>query len=754
MKKPEQLDPSEPFKPEPLRAEGAEVDLSVYVDFVLGARWWIAIFVAAAVFLGGSYAFIKAPIYEADILIQVEESADSPQNLLGQLSSVFGIKTQAKTEMAILRSRMVVAHAVDALHLYIDARPRYFPLVGRFIAAHNPQPSNPGLFGLGGFAWGSEQIVVDNFDVPEVLYGERFDLELLGDGRYRLQSASEHRTFEGTVGRTERFAFGAGPVWLHVASVVGKPGARFVLTRESRLQTITNLETFMNVSETAVDSSVITASYRCTDRDRCRKTMHEIGTAYVNQNIQRKAEEAAKSLQFLDRQLPDVERQLERAEAKYTQFRDEHHTFDLPTEAQQLLAQSTDAQSKLADMRVQRELLASRFGPANPNIGALDSQMGALQRTIDELSRAVRRLPDVEQKAVGLMRDVQVNTQLYTELLSTAQQLKIVAAGSVGTVRLLDDAVTPEIPVAPKKLLILALSCAGGAVLGLLAAYIGGTLFKGIGDPHDIEARLGINVFATIPFSAAQDAMVRDAQRRGKPLTLLARSHPHESAVESLRSFRTALQFAMLGAPSNVLVVSGPTPGIGKSFVSVNSAEVLAASGKRILLVDADMRRGHLNTYCGVPRESGLSELIAGTKTAEEVTHRGIGSGFDLISCGATPPNPSELLLSDAFRRQVEDFSKRYDIVLIDTPPVLAVSDAEAVGLCAGVLFLVARYELTKLGEIQESVKRLATAGVAVKGVLFNGMTLASNRYRYGSRDGRYRYAEYGYYGPSDEGRR
>ena len=746
MKPSEPLGPLDPSRHDLPMQTADDVELSQYVDFIWGARWYVAAFVVAMVLLGGAYALLAEPIYEADVLIQVEASADSTQNLLGELSSVFDIKTQAKTEIEILRSRMVVSRAVDALHLYIAARPRYFPLIGRFIAAHSTGLSAPGLFGFGGFVWGRERIAVEAFEVPETLYEKRFDLTYMGAGRYRLSSPIEDRTFDGHVGRAERFAFEDGVVVLDVTAIEAKAGARFVLKRASRLETIDKLQTELNVLETTKDSSVIAASLKCADPQRCRDTMHEIGDAYVSQNIQRKAAEAAKSVAFLDRQLPDLRRQLERAEEKYTRFRDAHNSFDLNAEAQQLLAQSADAQTKLVDLRVQRELLLTRFGARNASVVALDEQMRTLTNTADGFARSIRALPDVEQQAVGLMRDVQVDTQLYTDLLNTSEQLKIVAAGKVGSVRLVDDAVLPETPVQPKPLLVLALSLGGGVILGILAAYVRGSLFDGVADPHDIETRLGINVFATVPFSVTQETMMRDAARGRQPLALLARKHSHEPAVESLRSLRTALQFAMLGTKSNVVVFTGPTPGIGKSFVSANFAEVLAAAGKHVLLIDADMRRGSLHAYCGVSRDVGLSDLIAGTKTVEQVTHRAIGSGFDFVSSGAFPPNPSELLQSDAFRGHLAMFRERYDIVLIDTPPALLVSDAQAVGACAGVLFLVARYQLTKLGELEEATKRLAAAGAGVKGVLFNGMKLGSGRYRYGSKNGRYRHAAYGYY--------
>jgi tyrosine-protein kinase Etk/Wzc len=343
-----------------------------------------------------------------------------------------------------------------------------------------------------------------------------------------------------------------------------------------------------------------------------------------------------------------------------------------------------------------------------------------------------------------LMRDIQVNTELYTGLLNNAQQLKVVKAGKIGSVRLVDDATLPEEPVKPKRLLVIILSLIVGAVWGVVAAFTRKTFFGGLSDPYEIEQLTGLDVLATIPHSVQQEALVREVRRKGAPMRLLVHLKPHDPAIESLRSLRTALQFAMLGAQNNIVMLTGATPGVGKSFISANFAEVLAGGGKKVLLIDGDLHRGQLNEYLQLPRHTGLSELIVGTKTIEQVIRR--GAGFDFIPAGAETPDPSELISSAAVRATLEAVSKSYDIVLIDTPPVLPVADAQVLGSHAGTVFFVTRYKVNKLGEIHESIKRLGLAGIVVKGVVLNGIILTTGRYSYGSRHGRFRHERYRYY--------
>ena len=202
----------------------------------------------------------------------------------------------------------------------------------------------------------------------------------------------------------------------------------------------------------------------------------------------------------------------------------------------------------------------------------------------------------------------------------------------------------------------------------------------------------------------------------------------------------------MLDARNNIVLFTGPTPGIGKSFTSTNFAAVLGAGGKRVLLIDADMRKGHLHQFFGMKRGHGLSELITGTRVLSDVVHRNVAPNLDLISTGTMPPNPGELLMSPATLQLLESLSGQYDLVLIDTPPVLAVSDTQVIASHAGTVFLVARAEVTALGELQESVKRLGQTGVAVKGVVFNDLDTSRQRYGgYGYKYSRYRYTNYQY---------
>ncbi|SAL53614.1 exopolysaccharide transport family protein [Caballeronia sordidicola] len=719
------------------------IDLVQYLDVISAHRWLVLAIAGTVLALGTAYSFLSPPVYQSDILIQVEQEVPTnTKSLLGDVSSLFDVKTETTAQIEVLRSRMVVGKAVDNLKLYINAEPKRFPLIGSFLARWNKGLSTPGLLGAGGYAWGNESINVAVFDVPEDLEGEDFKLTSLGNGRYKVRQKNLDAPIYGRVGETIVSNEDVGLVTIRVQALNANPGTEFILVRKSRLKTLETLQDKLFILEKGKQSGIISASLTGADRQLTAKILNEIGEEYVATNIARKAAEAEKSLAFLGDLLPQLKSDLESSESSYNALRIKRGTFDLSEEGKTYLKESVDLQANLIALKQKRMELAGHFTGDYPAVRAVDQQIAALSDKAASLSQRMTDLPQLEQESLRLTRDVRVNNDLYVGMLNNMQQLKLVKAGKVGTVRLLDRPVVAKDPVKPNKPLLIAASAALGLLLGVVVTFVRHSIRGGIRDPQDIEEQTGLTVYATVPVSRMQANLEQEARTRKDGLFLLATHAPEDPSVESLRGLRIALRLAMLDAGSNRVLLTGPSEQIGKSFLCANLAVVMTSAGKRVLLVDSDLRRGHLNQYFGKKAQPGLSDVLMQRATVDQALQRNVAPGLDFLANGTTPPNPAELLMSDQMGLLLDSIGSSYDMVLIDTPPVLAVSDAAVLADRCGSVFLVARFGTTSAGELRESVKRLRQASVELKGVIFNAFDPAAYRYSL-SAAGRDRYSSY-----------
>jgi tyrosine-protein kinase Etk/Wzc len=727
----------------PARRDDEEIELATYFDILWDNRWLIAGIAFVITLLGAGYAFLAKPVYEANMLIHVEEEGQKEsRNIIGDLSSMFNVKTSTLSEMELLQSRMVVSRAIDNLRLYIHAEPKYFPVVGAWLASHNTGISKPGLLGYGGFAWGAESIDVAVFNVPESLQNREFVLVTEADGGFRLSQKESNLELKGKIGAPMTYETPHGSIELRIDELAGRPGAQFLLTRSSRLGTIEAIQKSLKVAEEGgKQSGVIGARLEGSDPRMVHGVLNEIGKEYMRQNVTRKTEEADKSLGYLNKQLPELKVQLEQAEAKYNAFRNANGTVDLSEESKLSLQHSATARIKKMELQQKKIDLLSRFTNDHPMVQGVDSQLREINGQIATMNEHIKTLPTIEQSLLRLQREVKVNTDLYTALLNTAQQLRLVTVGKVSNVRLVDAPMMPEKPVKPNRPMILALALLSGLFLGVMVAFFRKSMRGGIDTPEQVERVAGLPVFATIPHSKKQRELyqqVNTSATRHHKVPLLANVSSTDAAVESLRNFRTALQFSLPQHKNNIVLITGATPGMGKSFVSANLAAIMAATGKRVLLIDADFRNGLLHLYFGFGRQDGLSDAIAGARRLDQIVHRGVIENMDFISTGTLPPNPAELLLRPNLGTFLQQLSGNYDLVLIDAPPILAVADTMIVGSHAGAIYIMTRAGVTTAGEISESMKRLAQAGLSAKGILFNDLKLRPGRYGYGYGYGRY----------------
>lgn len=727
--------------------EDEGLDLHHYIGLLLENKWLIIIFTAIGTLLGGTIATFSTPVYKADALLQVEEK-QSTLGALEDVSSFIQMETPLNAEIEILKSRMVLGKVVRNLKLDLHAEPKYFPKIGRGISrVFRPEGGKvaKAWFNLPEYAWGGEEIKLESLEVPDVLLDKSLTLIAGKQGEYRLYYPEDRLILEGRVGeRAENDLEGVGRVSIFISLLKSRPDTHFSVIRRSELSAIGRIQERLSVGEKGKQSAMLALNLTGFDQDAIVRTLDEIANVYVRQNVEWRSEEAERTLTFLGEQLPPLKDKVNAAEMLYNSYRLDKGSVDLAQETQTVLASVVTVESQLVGLQQEREELRQRFKPAHPTMQALDNKIARLRSALDALDKKVENLPDTQQEVLKLERDVQVNTALYTALLNTAQELRVAKAGTVGNVRIIDSSVASSEPIDPRKSRIVVIATVLGLFFSLLVIFVNRKLQSGVEDPDEAERQLGIPVFASVPHSDQQDKLDRTGKRKGQEAVLLTEHANEDPAVESLRSLRTTLHFRLIDAPDNILLITGPSPAVGKTFISTNLAAVLALSGKRIVIVDCDLRKGILHRQLRINRSPGLSELIAKTAELNAVVQQTTIENLFVVASGKLPPNPAELLLNENFSLHLKALSSTFDYVLLDAPPVLAVTDAAILGRQAGTTLVLARAGRHSMHELEQTVKRLQQAGVNVRGLVFNDMPLYSSRYSYGYGYKRYTY-QYSY---------
>lgn len=710
-----------------------EIDLHKLIGQILDHKWKVVAVVLASLVLGSLYALLATPIYRADALLQLEKKQGGLPGF-EELSKLFEQESPVAGEVEILTSRLVLGEAVDALGMTVQLRRSSWPLIGRFTA---PAPTTqPGPL-YGALVDSVTDIRVHEFVVPPHLEGETFELRRDGDG-YVL-------TLEGELilqGRQSQPATSEdGAVRLTLAAFAMRQDDVVEVVKHPRISRINWVRNGLSVAESGRGSGILRASYVGPSPRHNRAILNAIADAYLLQNIRRTSAQAEKSLEFLDDQLPDIRESLEQAENRLNQFRLESGSVDLTVETQQLLSRLVSLEAAKNELMLQEKELSALYTAEHPTYRTLLDQQKAITSEMDKISDQVRELPETQQQVLRLARDVQVNQEIYVQMLNRSQELRVARAGTVGNVRIIDRAETGSEPIKPNRPMIIVLSLMLGLMAGVGGVLFYGAMRRGIETPAQLED-IGIPVYAAVPLSDRQQKTSAQARRSGRSesaTTVLAQDDPSDLAVESLRSLRTSLHFAMADVQHQVLMLTGPSPNIGKSFIASNFAVVQAQVNKRVLVVDCDMRKGYLHHAFGLGAELGLSHLLSGVADLAAVTQSTSVANLDFIGRGRTPPNPAELLMSARFDDFIKQVRSAYDIVILDTPPILAVTDAAIVGRYASITLLVARFDRTPVHEVEVARRYFKQNGVEIKGAILNCMEpRASNMYGYYP----YRYAE------------
>ncbi|NDJ80997.1 polysaccharide biosynthesis tyrosine autokinase [Vibrio campbellii] len=701
-----------------------EIDLGKLFGIILDAKWLILCTVFLFSVIGIAVAILSTPIYKADALIQIEKkSSGGISAMVGDMGELFSAESSATTEIEIIKSRMILGDTVDKFNLTTVVTPNYMPLIGKGLARLQGEQNS---------------LSVSRFNIPSYALGIPHTLEVIDSEQktFKLLQDDGRVVLEGKVGELiekDGYQFMANEMF-------AQDGATFTVSKISKLDAINQLQQNLSISERGKQTGIISLSFSGEDRARIQAILNDISQNYFLQNVQRNSAEAEQSLEFLKGHLPDIKVKLTASEDILNRFRQENESIDLGLEAQSTLKVMVELEAQLNELTFKESEISQRFTQDHPAYKSLLDKRQTLLKEKERLNKQVQKLPKTQREVLRMTRDVEVNQQIYIQLLNKVQELNIIKAGTVGNVRILDSAQSFSKPIKPKKALIVVLATLLGGMVGVAFVLIRAAFHRGVETPDQIE-QLGMPVYASVPKSIQQlefaSKLKRNKGKGNKELVLLAEANPADLSIEALRSLRTSLHFAMMEAKNNILMISGPAPSIGKTFVSTNFAAVAAKTGQKVLLIDADMRKGYLQQCFGLRWDDGLSDHLSGKVESQQIIKSTSIENLDVVTRGQVPPNPSELLMHPRFKNFIDAMSEKYDLVIIDTPPVLAVTDPSIVGALAGTTLMVARFDQTTLKEIEVAQGRFEQSGVEVKGVILNAVEKkASNSYGYG----------YGYY--------
>ncbi len=703
-----------------------DVDLGRLLGELVDNRWLIIGVTALFLTLGILYCLFATPIYRADAMVQVEQNAGN--SLLNNISQILpNNQPESAPEIELLRSRMILSKTVEDLNLRIVIAQEYFPVFGKgYSRLVKDKPGEISITKL--------EIPNDWIDDPSIVVTSN------GDGTFSIKKDGAEIA-SGKSGELIK----KGQLVILVNEIQAKKGTSFKVSKISELAAINDLLDKFDVGDKGKNTGVLGLSMTGENPVLIKEILNSIAKNYLEQNVERKSEEDAKSLGFLNDQLPKIRESLDVAEEKLNKFRQKNDSVDLSLEAKSVLDSIVSVDTQLNELTFKEAEISKLYTKVHPSYRALLEKRKTLEDERDKLNKRVSAMPNTQQEILRLSRDVQSGQEVYMQLLNKEQELNISKASTVGNVRIIDQAITQVKPVKPRKAIALLLSIILGAAASIGYVLLRAFLHRGIESPEQLE-ELGINVYSSVPLSEWQQKKDFEFRSKNKKKNadsnlLLAFGNPADLAIEAIRSLRTSLHFAMMEAKNNVLMISGASPGIGKTFISANLAAVISQTGKKVLFIDSDMRKGYAHELIGLDGKNGLSDVLSGKINVAGTIKKTAFENFDFMPRGQIPPNPSELLMHSRFSEVIKWASENYDFVLVDTPPILAVTDAAIIGKHAGTALMVARFELNSPKEVEVSIRRFEQNGIDIKGVILNAvMKKASNYYSYG-----YDYYDYSY---------
>ncbi|MGP9491124.1 polysaccharide biosynthesis tyrosine autokinase [Psychrobacter sp. AOP7-B1-24] len=695
-----------------------EIDLLALLWVLLRGWKMIVIFALLGLTIGVLYSRYVNPTFQADALLQLDDQDQGISALGSNISELVAPQvSKADTEAELIRSRMILEPVVNLLHLRIRLDDQNVSYIDRIKRSR----TNTQINTAEGVALKTDkgQANISQFDVSQAYLNRSFTLVRTETG-FLLSNGSDN--FKGLLNKPYKFKGVDGTIQITVNDL---PSIQYPIsiTKQSLQSTISAINSALSVVEKGPQTGVIQMSLAGQDQKQVSLILKQIVLSYVDQNQSRGSEETTKTITFMETQIPALKKKLETSEVAFNEFRKKYGTIDVAKEAELLVTESYQIDSQLNELKLKKAELTTYYTEEHPLVVQINDQLKVLNDRKKEIDATVGRLPEIQREFLKLSEDVNINREIYLTMLKNYEQLKIVKAGQIGFARIIDLPISSFNAIAPKKLQIWILAMLLGGMLGTMLVLFKNLFRNVVKDPDNLESKTGVPVIATVPRSKP---LLRLTKNKSAPNRLLTYIDQDSLSYEAIKSLRTSLMFGMpgqddTGSQAKVILISGESPKVGKSFIAANLTEAFAQLNKRVLIMDADMRLGELHKIFKIEQTTGLAEYFSQDDvTVAGVVHHTNINNIDFMPRGQHPHDPSSLLASDKFGELMAKLMASYDYIVIDSPPILAASDAIILSQHADKVLVVTRYNDSSEGQLAYAIKRMNKADVQVDGIILN----------------------------------
>ena len=730
---------SKPSNDNANNSDNDEIDLMALLLALLRGWKVILFFILLGLVVGVLYSRYVNPTYRSDALIQIEEKSSGIPALGENISDLLGSESsKAQTEAELIRSRMILEPVVNQLHLRIQLADLDVSAIDKIIndRTHTQINAPEGV----SLKTAEGQVQLSEFNVSQAYLNQPFTVSREGNG-FTLSNGFDD--FKGKLSQPQKFSGVDGQIHITINDLPAD-GHPISITKQSLQATTDALNTSLSVIEKGKQTGIIELSMTGANQQQTSMILKDIILSYIGQNQSRGSEETTKTLNFMETQIPTLKKKLEDSEGVFNEFRKKYGTIDVAKEAELLLTENSNIDVQLNELKLKKADLTTYYTEEHPLVIQIDEQLKVLRDRKQTIDNTILGLPELQQEFLKLSQDTEINREIYLTLLKNYQQLQIAKAGQSGYARIIDLPISTYKAIAPKKLLIITLAALLGAMLGAMLVLIKNMLRNVVKDPERLEAQTGVPVIATIPRSPL---LTRLRKNKKSPNRLLAHADNNGLSYEAIKSLRTNLMFGMdpvakSGQRAKVILITGESPGVGKSFISSNLSEVFAQLNNKILIIDADMRLGELHKMFNMDHNNGLGDYLSLTKEQNQIISvnelKSINSleplfddiaeyihptgmdNIDFMPRGQHPRNPASLLASNKFVQLMANISEHYDYIIIDTPPILAASDAIILSQYADKVLMVARYDKSIEGQVAYAVRQMHKSNIKVDGIILN----------------------------------